>query len=384
MLTFQKYNRTTTFLSPHPKTAFAVINRFCFVVVFNVSVVQNAPGRHNCRCRRSRLASPDDGGKLGASFPQAATPLNKPGFMSAVSGVLPLRHRCQRLPCGANIKPKTSLHNACAFPLWLYSQVTWGLHPMSSSNKPGHNNTWNVYSALCWRKSLSSRLVHSKDCQSEHYLQFTAEEVEAQGETMGCLRLRRTRHHTWVSDSAPCSMVWRDSPNANSIRFTLSTLIDSRQGTADPKPKHGTLERERGLIPGPQNLRSTLVTSVDVLGWTCQSRPGRSWAGGGPAHWPSAHENIHFPAQPRFSSEQRLVHFLLFHPFLFIFFIFIFHLKSFPSRAFPPSVACYRLRASLSSFHVWPFCKRPSFFLVFVCLPPLSRLPFPLFIAILP
>lgn len=55
------------FSPPHPKTAFAVINQFCFVVVFNVSVVQDAPGRHNCRCRRSRLASPDDDGKLGAS-----------------------------------------------------------------------------------------------------------------------------------------------------------------------------------------------------------------------------------------------------------------------------------------------------------------------------
>lgn len=280
------------FSPPDPKTAFAVINQFCFVVVFNVSVVQNAPGRHNCRCRRSHLASPDDDGKLGASSStfhrQPRLSINQ-GLCPLSLGVLPLRHRCQRLPCGANIKPKTSLHNACAFPLWLYSQVTWGLHPMSSSNKPGHNNTWNVYSALCWMKSLSSRLVHSKDCQSEHYLQFTAEEVEAQSETMGCLRLRRTRHHAWVSDSAPCSMVWRNSPNANSIRFTLSTLIDSRQGIADPKPKHGTLERERGLLPGPQNLRSTLVTSVDVLGWT--SRRDVPWAEPSPPQlsrgWPS-------------------------------------------------------------------------------------------------
>ena len=67
MLTFQKYNRTTTFLFPPPETAFAVINQFCFVVVFNVSVLQNAPGRHNCRGQRSHLASPDDDGKLGAS-----------------------------------------------------------------------------------------------------------------------------------------------------------------------------------------------------------------------------------------------------------------------------------------------------------------------------
>lgn len=156
MLTFQKYNRTTTFLFFPPKTAFAVINQFCFAVVFNVSVLPNTPGRHNCGWWRSLLMSPADE-ELGAQLfyvPLAATPLYKPGCMHAVSRVLRLRHRCQHLPCRANIQSNTTLWDEHAFfPLiWYVSDPR--SHAMSSSNKSGHNNSWNVYSALCWMKSF--------------------------------------------------------------------------------------------------------------------------------------------------------------------------------------------------------------------------------------
>lgn len=59
-------------------------------------------------------------GELGAQLsyvPLAATPLHKPGRMHAVSRVLPLRHRCQHLPCGANIRSNTTLHDERAFSL---------------------------------------------------------------------------------------------------------------------------------------------------------------------------------------------------------------------------------------------------------------------------
>lgn len=241
---------------------------------------------------------------------------------------------------------------------------------------------------LCVGWSLSSRSVHSKDFQKEHQPSLTAGEDEAQREKMSRPSLRRTRHHAHVSDSTlPRSMVGRD----DSIRFRLSALINRRQDTADPELKCGTLDREGERSsrdprahPRPQNPRSTPIISMDILDWTCQDHPGCRWAGDGWGPWPSALENSHSAALFLFRANWLVPFLLPFHPFLFISFIFIFHLKCFFSHAFPSSEACYRSHVSLSSLYVWPFCMRLSFFPVFVCLPPLSRLPSPLFIAISP
>lgn len=138
-----------------------------------------------------------------------------------------------------------------------------------------------------------------------------------------------------------------------------------------------------GLIPGhriPEALRSSPRTS-----WT---GPARTSLAADEQGMVGALDSLPLKTpilQPVSLQSNWLVPFLLpFHPFLFIFFIFIFHLKCFFSHAFPSSEACYRSHVSLSSLYVWPFCIRFFFFPVFVCLPPLSRLPSPLFVAIFP
>lgn len=221
---------------------------------------------------------------------------------------------------------------------------------MSSSNKSGHNNSWNVY-VLCVGWNLSSRSVYSKDFQKEHQLSLTAGEDEAQRQKMSCPSLRRMRHHAQVSNSTPsCPVVGRD----DSIRFTLSAWINRRQGTTDPELNCGTLDREGEL--SSRDRRAHPGHRIPEALW---SSPWTSWAG--PARTILAADEqgmvgaLDLPPlktpipQPCFSSEQLVSPFpsavspLPFHLLRFYFSSQVLLFSCFPFLRGLLQVACFSL-----------------------------------------
>ena len=160
MLTFQKYNRTTTFLFFPPETAFAVINQFCFAVVFNVSVLPNTPGRHNCGWWRSHLMFPTE---LGAqlSYGEPRLSINQgvcmlsPGFYHSdtdASIFLVVQTFSPTQPYMMNV----------LFPfdfVCKWSEVSMQCPPATNLVII----TPEMSTVLCVGWSLSSRSVHSKD-----------------------------------------------------------------------------------------------------------------------------------------------------------------------------------------------------------------------------
>lgn len=204
---------------------------------------------------------------------------------------------------------------------------------------------------LCVGWNLSSRSVHSKDFQKECQPSLTAGEDEAQREKMSCPSLRRTRHHAQDSDSTPPRpVVGRD----DSIRFTLSALINRRQGTTDPElncvpwtERENSLPGTAGLIPG-YRIPEALCSSP----WTAWAGPARTILAADEQRMVGALDlpPLKTPIpQPCFSSEQLVSPFpsavspLPFHLLRFYFSSQVLLFSCFPFLRGLLQVACFSL-----------------------------------------